>query len=89
MGTTTDRGQDGVRFTSEDGLVTAIDTETGVAASGETRSEALGELADALRLHEGGGEQIETEAEERKVLREIGIDPDEVEETKDLPEFMQ
>ena len=69
---TTDRcdEQDGVRFSYEEGLVTAIDVETGVAASGESKPDALGELADALSLHEGGGEPIE---DEDAFLREIGL----------------
>ena len=74
---TTDRRdeQDGVRFTYEEDLVTAIDVETGVAASGDSKADALAELADALALHEGGGEEIE---DEESFLREIGLDPDEV-----------
>jgi len=35
----------------------------------------LAELADALVLHEGGGEEIE---DEDAFLREIGLDPEEV-----------
>jgi predicted RNase H-like HicB family nuclease len=69
---TTDRRdeQDGVRFSYEEDLVTAIDDETGVAATGKSKPEALAELADALALHEGGGEEIE---DEDAFLREIGI----------------
>jgi predicted RNase H-like HicB family nuclease len=69
---TTDRRdeQDGVRFSYEEDLVTAIDDETGVAATGKSKPEALAELADALVLHEGGGEEIE---DEDAFLREIGI----------------
>jgi len=63
--------QDGVRFSYEEGLVTAIDVETGVAATGKSKPEALAELADALALHEGGGEEIE---DEDALLREIGLD---------------
>ena len=67
--------QDGVRFSYEEGLVTAIDVETGVAATGKSKPEALAELADALALHEGGGEEIE---DEDAFLRGIGLDPEEV-----------
>lgn len=74
---TTDRRDDGdgVRFSYEEHLVTATDGETGVAASGESKAEALAALADALALHEGGGEPID---DEDAFLREIGLDPDEV-----------
>ena len=66
--------QDGVRFSYEKGLVTAIDVETGVAASGDSKADALGELADALALHEGGGEEIE---DKDAFLRDIGLNLDE------------
>ena len=74
---TTDRRDGGecVRFSYEENLVTAIDVETGVAASGESKAEALAELSDALALHEGEGEAIE---DEDAFLREINIDPDKV-----------
>jgi hypothetical protein len=72
---TTDRRdeQDGVRFSYEEDLVTAIDVETGVAASGDSKADALARLADALALREGSGEEIE---DEDAFLREIGIDAD-------------
>jgi predicted RNase H-like HicB family nuclease len=75
--TTTDRRDEGadVRFSYEESLVTAIDVEIGVAASGDSKADALAELADALALHEGGGEEIE---DEDAFLREIGLDPSEV-----------
>ncbi|WP_276258642.1 type II toxin-antitoxin system HicB family antitoxin [Haloglomus litoreum] len=71
---------------NEDGWWTAIDEATGVASQGETREAALENLDEAVALHEGGGDPIE---DEEAFLREVGIDPDDVEETKDLPEFMQ
>lgn len=64
--------QDGVRFSYEGHLVTATDVETGVAASGDSKADALAELADALALHEGGGEEIE---DKDAFLREIGLNP--------------
>ncbi|MFB6296814.1 MAG: type II toxin-antitoxin system HicB family antitoxin [Halobacteriales archaeon] len=65
----------------------AIHEPTGVGARGETRSRALEELDEAVALHRGeGGEPIE---DEEAFLRDLGIDPDEVEPTEDLPEFMQ
>jgi hypothetical protein len=67
--------QDGVQFSYEEDLVTAIDVETGVAASGDSKADALTELADVLILHEGGGEEIE---DEDAFLREIGIDSNDV-----------
>jgi predicted RNase H-like HicB family nuclease len=67
--------QDGVRFSYKDDLVTAIEVETGVAASGDSKADALAELADALALHEGGGEAID---DENAFLREIELNPEEV-----------
>jgi len=74
--------QDGVRFSYEEHLVTATDVETGVAASGDSKANALAELADALALHEGGGEEIE---DEDAFLREIGLDPDKLTAEQTLP----
>lgn len=72
--TTTNRSDEGVdvRFSYEENLVTATDVETGVAASGDSKADALAELADALTLHEGGGEEIE---DKDAFLREIGLNP--------------
>jgi predicted RNase H-like HicB family nuclease len=73
--------QEGVRFSYEEHLVTATDGETGVAASGDSKLDALAELADALTLHEGGGEEIE---DEDAFLHEIGLDPSRV-TTEQMP----
>lgn len=67
----------------EDDSITTKDIETGVASFGDTKSEALRMLAEALELHEGGGEPVTDED-----LREWGLDPDDF-DTKDFPEFMQ
>jgi len=83
--TAEDRREDGVEFTYEDDLVTARDIETGLASSGESKAEALAMLAEALALHEGGGEPIEDEDE---FLRSIGIDPDEVDEDESPPPWL-
>lgn len=80
-----DHQKDGVDFTYEEDLVTAIDRETGVAASGETRPEALAMLSDALELHAGGGESIENED---RFLRSIGIDPESVPDEPDTPPWL-
>ena len=64
--------QNGVRFSYEGNFVTATDVETGVAASGDSKADALAELADAWVLHEGGGEVIKNEG---AFLREIGLNP--------------
>jgi predicted RNase H-like HicB family nuclease len=85
--TTEDRGEAGVTFTyDEAGLVTARDIETGIAARGETKSEALAMLAEALELHEGGGEPIEDES---AFLREIGLDPDQIDEDTSPPPWLE
>ena len=76
--------EEGVEFIHEDdGQITARDLETGVASFGETKTEALRMLAEALELHEGGGEPV-TDAD----LEEWGIEDVELGD-KDLPEFMQ
>jgi predicted RNase H-like HicB family nuclease len=82
---TRDRDEpEGVVFIhEEDGSITAKDIETGVASFGDTKSEALRMLAEALELHEGGGEPVTDED-----LREWGLDPGDF-DTKELPEFMQ
>lgn len=83
MSTTSENDRaDGVKFTYEGELVTALDVESGVAASGESKPVALSRLADALTLHAGGGEPI---GDEEAFLKEIGIDPDEVEDAGEPP----
>lgn len=77
------RRKDGVEFIYEDGQITARDVESGVASYGETKSEALSMLAEALELHEDGGDPA-TE----KDLQEFGLDPDD-EDDRDLPDFMR
>ncbi|MDZ7688670.1 MAG: type II toxin-antitoxin system HicB family antitoxin [Halobacteriales archaeon] len=78
----------------ETGWWTAVDEKTGVASQGETRVEALENLDEAVALYKGEiGEPIETWEEEKEVLKDLGIDPDEVkksrEENDELPEFMR
>lgn len=87
MGTRTEDGrEEGVEFTFEDDLVTARDIESGVAASGVSKSEALSRLAEALELHEGGGEPIE---DEDAFLQEIGVDPEEIDEDETPPPWLE
>lgn len=75
---------DGVEFIYEDsGKVTAVDLETGVASYGESKSEALSMLSEALKLHEGGGDPVTDED-----LKEFGLDPFEIED-KELPDFLR
>lgn len=75
---------EGVEFIhEEDGSITARDKETGVASFGDTKAEALRMLAEAIELHEGGGEPVTDED-----LCEMGLDPDD-EDDRELPEFMQ
>lgn len=78
---------EGVEFVREDdGTITAKDLETGLARGGDTRSEALAQLAEVLELHEGGGEPIDDPDE--FLREELGIDPDEVTE-EELPDFLR
>jgi predicted RNase H-like HicB family nuclease len=79
-----DSSEEGVEFIhEEDGRITARDLETGVASFGETKTEALHMLAEALELHEGGGEPVTDED-----LKAWGLDDIEPGD-KELPEFMQ
>jgi predicted RNase H-like HicB family nuclease len=72
----------------------AVDEDLGVASQGETREEALDNLDEAVALYTGeAGESIDTWEEERKVLKDLDIDPDEVNEAREgdaeLPDFMR
>lgn len=79
-----DRDEEGVEFIhEEDGSITAKDKETGVASYGDSKAEALRMLAEALTLHEDGGEPVSDED-----LEGMGLDPDETGDEK-LPDFMQ
>lgn len=82
--TSEDPDEEGVEFIHEDdGSITAKDIETGVASFGETKAEALRMLAEALTLHEGGGEPVTDDD-----LEQWGLDPDEKGD-EDLPDFMR
>ena len=73
-----------VRVWREATMWVAKDVETGIASQGDTRIEALEMLDEAVALHQGKiGESIETPRQEREVLRELGIDPDEVESARE------
>lgn len=75
---------EGVEFIYEDdGSVTARDLETDIASFGESKSEALRMLSEALKLEEGKGKSITDED-----LREFGLDPDES-GNEELPDFMK
>jgi hypothetical protein len=55
-------GAGGVVFHREDdGRITATDLETGLARGGDSRAEALAQLADVLALHEGDGVYVLTD----------------------------
>lgn len=90
MASTTRDGDEleGVEFVREDdGSITARDLETGLARGGETRAETLAHLAEVLELHEGGGESIENPDE--FLREELDIDPEELDDDRELPEFMR
>ena len=72
----------------DDGRWSAIDEAVGVASDGETRTEALVNLDEAVALHTGDIGEPVTDAE----LRELGIDPESIpEEPKepDVPWFSE
>jgi hypothetical protein len=86
--TSRDRKQDGVKFIREDdGSVTAHDIETGIARGGDTRADALAQLAEVLQLEDGGGEPIDDPDDFLRT--EMNIDPDDLDEHDELPEFLQ
>ena len=86
----TSRGgeRDGVEFIHEDdGSVTARDFETGLQRGGDTRAEALVQLAEALRLEAGGGEPIDDP--DRFLEEEMDIDADDLAAHDEPPEFLR
>lgn len=86
--TSRDGKRDGVEFVREDdGSVTAHDLETGLARGGETRAEALAQLAEVLRLEDGGGEPVDSPDE--FLREEMDIEPDDLDEHDEPPEFLR
>jgi len=78
-----DSPQRTIRLVQEkDGRWSAIDEEVGVASQGETRSEALVNLDEAVALHTGEIGDPVTDAD----LRDLGIDPDTVTDEPEEPE---
>lgn len=62
----------GVEFVHEDdGRVTARHLDSGVASFGDTETEALRQLADALDSHFGEGESID---DPEAYLEDLGVD---------------
>jgi predicted RNase H-like HicB family nuclease len=58
--------------------------EHGVASQGPTRQEALDNLDEAVALHRGEiGESIDGWDEEAAVLRDLGINPEEVRQARE------
>lgn len=81
-------------LSKDDGWWVAKDAETGAASQDQSREEALENLDEAVELFKSEiGESIDTPEEERAALRDLGLDPDEIEaaseENSELPEFMQ
>ncbi len=74
---------------NEDGWWTARNVNVGVSSQGATKQEALENLEEAVALHKGEiGEKV-SEDEQEDVLRDLGIDPDELDGDRELPEFMK
>jgi predicted RNase H-like HicB family nuclease len=79
--------KDEIRMWREDDMWVITDVETGITTQGETREDALEMLDEAVALHNGEiGEPIE---DEEAFMKELGIDPEEVEPTEELPDFMK
>lgn len=69
-----DGDTEGVEFIHEDdGSITARDLETGLARGGDSKAEALAQLAEVLALQEGQGEPIDNPD---AFLEEIDVDAD-------------
>ncbi len=72
-----DRDEDepeGVEFIHEDdGSITARDLETGLARGGDSKADALAQLAEVLALHDDEGEPID---DPDAFLDEIGVETD-------------
>jgi predicted RNase H-like HicB family nuclease len=66
----------------EDGRWSAIDEGVDVASQGQTRSEALANLDEAVALHKGEIGEPVTDAD----LRDLGIDPDTVPDEPQEPD---
>jgi len=83
---------DSVSLTHDGEWIVAEADGTHVASQGQTVAEALVNLAEAIELHQDGGEDVSPD-EEAAVLEELGINPDEVADARDehdgLPESMQ
>ncbi|MFB6068717.1 MAG: hypothetical protein ABEJ90_02195 [Halobacterium sp.] len=76
--------EDGIHFVrEEDGSVTAVDEATGLERGGDTKAEALSQLAEVLALREGGGEPIEDP--EEFLREELDVDPSD--DDREPPEF--
>jgi hypothetical protein len=79
-----DDGPEGIEFIREDdGTITARDLETGLARGGDTRAEALTQLAEVLALEAGDGEPIDNPDE---FLEDIGVNP--TVDDKEFPDFL-
>jgi len=66
----------------KDSRWSAVDETVGVASHGETRSEALANLDEAVALHTGETGDPVTDAD----LRDLGIDPDTVPDEPQKPD---
>ena len=76
-----------ITLTEEDEWWVAKDEsvgEHGVASQGRTREEALENLDEAVALYKGEvGESVNTWEEEAEVLRDLGIDPEEIQQARE------
>ncbi|MFW5911614.1 MAG: type II toxin-antitoxin system HicB family antitoxin [Halolamina sp.] len=62
-------------WTADVGNWSAVDEDLGVASVGETRTEALEMLDEAVALHTNGSGASIDSWEEKKVLEELDVDP--------------
>lgn len=72
---------------NDDGWWTARNVKIGVSSQGKTREEALENLDEAVALHTGEiGEPVE---DHDAALRELGIDPEEIDGDRERPDFIE
>jgi predicted RNase H-like HicB family nuclease len=81
-------------YNEDAGNWSAVDEDLGVASVGPTREAALDMLDEAVALHTGeAGESVDSREAENEMLEDLGIDPHEVEESRDSdtepPDFMR
>ena len=69
------------------GVLLPVTSKPDWREGGDSRAEALTALAEVLRLEDGGGDPIDKP--DGFLRTELSVDPDDLTEHDELPEFMQ